>query len=160
VAEVPAQVPTSVGLLYSPLRHMLNPLPVPFTNASIPHEDHWQRHSIHRNVNEWAGYTQIFHAEDPCLPAPPWHDVNWKHAGGADSFFQRLWSPDKKVRTSWNVLHLGPAGENWCGRASEYTDGTVPQDRANKVNQITQIWTGRSARRRQGLDQFAPEKLS
>lgn len=134
------------GYLCSPLRRMLvdfprkwychgpNP-PIPiyqldeispdkmlFTKQLFPEERHWHTLPIHPNVNEWAGYTQIFHYSDPVLGNQPWHQIDWRHAGGADSFFQSKWPANKKVRPPFEVLHLGKAGVNWCGRATPYID--------------------------------------
>src|SRR5205085_1870944 len=82
-----------------------------------PPESLWHQFPIHRNVSEHAGYSQIFHLKDTHLPRPPWHDINWVHAGGADSFFQQLWPKENKVRPTFSVLHIGDAGLNWMGRA-------------------------------------------
>lgn len=144
----------TVGNLYSPLRHMMVELPVPF---ALPQENEWGKFPIHRNVNEWAGYTQIFHADDPHLPKAPWHEVNWKHAGGADSFFQRLWPAQCKVRTPWNCLHLGPAGENWCGRASKLLDGTRPEGGQERKEQVRAFIR---SRRPGQPDPYVGERLS
>lgn len=126
------------GCLYTPRRRMWLsyphcPLPIRYTDrmlgdVRIPGEEHWGEFPLHPQEREFAGYSQIFHASDPVLGPPPWHQVNWKHAGGADSFFQAKWSEDKKIRPPFEVLHLGEAGKNWCGRATPYTDGTVPLD--------------------------------
>jgi hypothetical protein len=75
---------------------------------------------------EPAGYCQVFHADDPVLAARPWYGTTWKHAGGCDSDFSARWP-----RSSWHwldfeVLHLGPVGENWHGRVTPRLDGTVP----------------------------------
>ena len=96
------------GTLLSPLRRMCPDI------RFVP-EVEWGRYPVHRNIAEHAGYTQIFHASDPHLGSPPWHEQNWVHAGGADSFFQRKWPAGCKRRPSWDVLHLGPAGVNWAG---------------------------------------------
>ena len=110
------------GYLYTPLRRMCEDI------THIPHEPYWKSYPLHPQQVEWAGYTQIFHAEDRHLPTSPWHEVNWKHAGGADSFFQQRWPVSHKLRPSFECLHLGPAGTNWCGRVSAYADGTVPEE--------------------------------
>lgn len=106
------------GQLLSPLRRMMTEV-----KGEIPAESNWGEFPIHRNVNEWAGYTQIFHTTDPVLGELPWHETDWRHAGGADSFFQMKWDPKNKVRPPWEVLHLGLPGVNWCGRASQYVGG-------------------------------------
>jgi hypothetical protein len=121
-----------VGNLCSPLRRMAPLTPL------VPSEQTWAGWPIHRNVNEWAGYTQIFHASDPHLGTAPWHETNWIHCGGADSFFQQKWPRANKVRPDWEVLHMGPSGTNWFGRASEYIDGTLPggaEERQRKLRE-------------------------
>lgn len=142
----------SVGNLYSPLRRMMSSLPYPF---ALPSEDTWSNYPIHRNVNEWAGYTQIFHADDPHLGPAPWHETSWRHAGGADSMFQRKWPAECKVRPTFEVLHLGPAGTNWCGRATPYLDGRKPARAGERLAQLQGFM--RSRRRTPG--RFAEEKL-
>lgn len=101
-----------VGCLYTPRRRMC-------PDVRLVPESEWRRYPLHRNDAEHAGYSQVFHCDDPVLGAPPWHDVTWSHAGGADSFFQRKWREHNKVRPPWECLHLGEAGTNWCGRGEE-----------------------------------------
>ncbi len=131
------------GYLYSPLRHMCENMNYSWEHGSellpYPPESKWWEFPIHRNVNEWAGYTQIFHATDPVLGSPPWHNTRWSHAGGSDSFFQQKWPVIKKRRTPWNVLHLGASGTNWCGRVTDMLDGTKvekAEERAMKLRQF------------------------
>lgn len=117
------------GKLYSPLRRM-----APMPSASVPEstpfppESDWWIYPIHRNTSEWAGYSQIFHADDPVLGKTPWHEINWTHAGGADSFFQQKWKLINRIRPPFEILHLGDAGANWFGRATRYIDGTQPEN--------------------------------
>lgn len=140
-----------VGKLYSPLRRMREPL-------TIPPENEWAKFPIHRNVTEWAGYSQIFHADDPVLGPPPWHEVDWKHAGGADSFFQRKWAPENKVRPPFEVLHLGEAGRNWFGRATRRADGSIPAEAEARSAQVGGIWRKRDRSLPESL-RFAAEKI-
>lgn len=134
------------GRLYTPLRRMA-PWPLVELNGRptgcLPPEETWPSYPLHRNVAEWAGYTQVFHADDPHLGPAPWHETNWRHAGGADSMFQLKWPRGHKVRPPFEVLHLGPAGTNWCGRASPYADGTVPAGAAGRVDQLRGFVRGR-----------------
>lgn len=106
------------GKLYTPFRRMMVDMSRP-----IPEEADWRQLQRHQQLREFAGYTQIFHADDPALGVAPWHQLDWRHAGGADSAFQARWEDRNKVRPAWECLHLGPAGQNWCGRASDYLDG-------------------------------------
>lgn len=144
-----------VGNLYSPLRNM-----GPETNL-IPPEDVWGRYREHRNVGEWAGYSQIFHASDPVLGSPPWYEIDWTHAGGGDSMFQLKWPKDRKLRPSWRALHLGPAGTNWCGRASRYLDGSEPEQAGRRLDDLKRLAgrVARGTRRRETGDPFSGEKI-
>lgn len=127
-----------------------------------PPEKVWGNYPVHRNVNEWAGYTQVFHASDPHLPAPPWHQTDWTHAGGADSFFQQLWPREAKRRPPWECLHLGDAGLNWYGRATTRGDGTEPEEGKERKAACAEIWRGRRELEAQGQTgdlRFAREKI-
>jgi hypothetical protein len=140
------------GMLLTPLRHMMLDATKP-----IPPYNEWDQYKLHGNQGEWAGYCQIFHADDPVLGDPPWHETNWRHAGGADSLFQRKWPRDRKIRPHWKVLHLGPAGTNWCGRRSPYLEGGTPEQAAERRQQMELYM--RQRRRALGQDPFAAEKL-
>lgn len=154
------------GQLCTPLRRMWDTFPVwPYPDwhkdrlpEVIPDECHWKNLLLHRNVGEWAGYSQIFHADDPVLGPPPWHQIDWRHAGGADSFFQRKWPKERKVRPPFHCLHLGPAGHNWYGRATPRLDGSRHPASDARIEQVNHLWRERARRRREGLDQFANEK--
>lgn len=140
--------------LYTPLRYMMEDLSKP-----IPPEESWYKYPIHRNIHEWAGYTQIFHATDPVLGEPPWHETNWKHAGGADSFFQLKWSSIRKIRPNFKVLHLGPPGTNWCGRSTPFLDGTSPERMHQNIRAIRQLAMERAQARHKGEHKYDHEKL-
>lgn len=156
----PKIVPTvdlKVGKLYTPERRMCPTIP-----QVIPSEDLWGSYELHRNRAEWAGYSQIFHAKDPVLKGAGqyWHEIDWKHAGGADSFFQMRWDPKDKVRPPFEVLHLGLAGHNWFGRATPLADGTVLDGSEERMQMSTRkIWEQRRVNRANGLDQFDGEKI-
>lgn len=101
------------GQLCTPLRRMCP------DEMFVPEAD-WSKFPLHRNMNEHAGYSQVFHADDPALSGcTTWHELNWRHAGGADSFFQARWPKELKLRPPFECLHLGPAGTNWCGVSIE-----------------------------------------
>jgi hypothetical protein len=121
----------------------------------IPAEEDWSLFPLHPQQREFAGYSQIFHANDPHLGSTPWHEIDWRHAGGADSFFQAKWPDECKVRPPFEVLHLGPAGKNWCGRATPYADGTTHADAATRQEQVRAFIRGRV----HGSDRFKGEKL-
>lgn len=152
----PKEIPPyerKVGFLYSPLRYMLP------SGRPIPDESEWSKYPIHPNTREWAGFTQIFHADDPHLPNPPWHQTDWVHAGGADSFFQLLWPPEYKIRCPFNVLHLGEAGLNWYGRATPYLDGRKPDHADTRLSLCRRIWEERRRLRGLGQNPFIAERL-
>jgi hypothetical protein len=143
------------GNLYTPRRRMLHDVTV-LNRESIPPESAWSQYPLHPQAIEWAGYSQIFHASDPVLGDPPWHETNWSHCGGADSFFQYKWPVDRKIRPPFEVLHLGPAGANWCGRASMRIDGTIPEDAMEKQDQVRRFVRSRV---RGAADPYAAEKI-
>lgn len=146
------------GNLYTPFRRMLETF-----NGEIPAEYNWEKYPRHRQQTEFAGFTQVFHADDPVLGDPPWHQTNWKHAGGADSFFQAKWPKTHKIRPNFEVLHLGPNGTNWCGRASSYLDGSKPEEASKRVEALNDMMKQRRLSRHAGGftgDRFAHEKLS
>lgn len=104
------------GCLYTPLRRNLdNP------SEWTPRFD-WSKAPISKD-SEFAGYFQLFHADDPVLQKRPWYDVIYTHAGGGDSAFQNKWSKRHKVRPPLQVLHLGPRDANWFGRTTPRIDG-------------------------------------
>lgn len=144
--------PMEKGFLYAPLRRMFFPWP-----RHLPAESEWTAYPLHSNVQEWAGYSQIFHADDPVLGSPPWHETNWTHAGGADSFFQAKWPAARKVRPPFEVLHLGEAGVNWAGRVTPYADGTRPAEADARAERLRQVFAGR--RGKQGMARFEHERL-
>lgn len=125
--------------LYTPLRRMCEDL-----SMGVPQEPYWKSYPLHPQQVEWAGYTQIFHASSPFLPSAPWHQTNWRHAGGADSFFQQLWPKHHKHRPPFECLHLGPAGRNWCGRSTPYLDGTVDPLAEQRISSLRNFMTQRT----------------
>jgi hypothetical protein len=140
------------GYLYTPRRHICDPIP-----AIIPPEDTWKNYPLHMNEAEWAGYSQIFNGLDPVLGATPWHDVNWTTAGGADSWFQRKWLPQRKIRPRFKVLHLGATAENWAGRVTPYVDGTLPAHGAENRAELQRLFKAREGK--SGMNRFSAEKL-
>lgn len=126
------------GNIYSPYRRMC-----PHTKK-IPEESSWKKYPRHRysRPHELSGYTQIFHAEDPNLGNPPWHEINWRHAGGADTFFQAKWPAQNRIRPDWEVLHLGVAGQ-WTGRTEQFLDGTYPKNIKTKTEKLKQYLSER-----------------
>lgn len=138
------------GCLYTPIRHTKVEI-----NGPVPPEDEWESYPEHPNCGEWAGWTQIFHADDPHLGAAPWHETNWRHAGGADSFFQMKWPVKCKKRPPFRVLHLGEDGVNWCGRATPYIDGRIPSESEDRRRMLDDF----RRRRLPGKGRFDHEKI-
>lgn len=136
------------GKLYTPRRRLF-----PDVTKPVPPESEWERYPLMREP-EFAGYSQIFHASDPHLPGPPWHQTDWRHAGGADSFFQRMWAEPDKIRPPFVVLHLGEPGANWCGRVTQFTDGTKHPQAGERAERLRRFIEGRGGRPR-----FQHEKL-
>jgi hypothetical protein len=71
---------------------------------------------------EFCGYCQLFHADDPRLALRPWYGIDWPHAGGCDIDFECKWPKSHKLRPGFNVLHLGQDNRNWCGRTTDRLD--------------------------------------
>ena len=155
--------------LYTPHRYIfdephqtsLNPKDEGYLNerliSLLEDEELWKELPLF-GEREFAGYCQVFHADCRFLPkGKSWHETNWKHAGGADSFFQCLWPDQFKVRPPFYVLHLGPPGRNWCGRVIPYLDGTLPENSDESHNTLQRFFQGRQGK--QGLQKFDHEKL-
>ncbi len=112
--------PLEMGKLYSPPRLLLDD-----PRRWTPQFD-WKRARPTPDF-VFAGYFQLFHADDPVLRERPWYDVGYTHAGGGDWYFQQRWVEENKIRPPFNVLHLGPRDRNWFGRTSSRTDrGALP----------------------------------
>jgi hypothetical protein len=138
------------GNLYTPLRRMCEDL-----THGAPHEPYWKSYPLHPQQVEWAGYTQIFHADDPHLGPAPWHQTDWTHAGGADSFFQQLWPKENKKRPPFECLHLGSAGRNWCGRVTPYLDGSQDARAQQRLDALRNFM-----QQRRNTRSFDSEKIS
>lgn len=124
--------PLIIGNLYGPHRRMGDQL--------LPPED-WKSLRLWP-LEEFSGYFQLFHGSDPHLPTPPWHQTNWKHAGGADTFFQELWPVENRVRLTFEVLHIGPNGVNWCGRTTKLA-GKTPDNAIQRKQSLTNFMNQR-----------------
>lgn len=144
------------GYLYTPLRRMYPRLPENISEIGVEYD--WSKYPLHGNQNEWAGYCQIFHTEDPCCQQVPWFEQNWKHAGGGDSMFQKRWDQQKKIRPPFEVLHVGPAGTNWMGRTTAYLDGTLPAQAEQRRSAMDNLFRQRKLTRGQ-RDRYQSEKI-
>lgn len=146
-------LPAAPGYLYSPFRRMMADPPIPLV---IPPEEAWKQFPLHPQQMEFAGFFQMFHGDDPVLQSRPWYPTEWKHAGGCDSEFQAKWPAERKRRLPFEVLHIGPAGVNWLGRASPLLDGTTPPDAQEKIARLRSLIRKRGS----GPDRFKHEKLT
>lgn len=133
------------GNIYSPKRRMQ-----PNIAAPILPEWEWAgfAYGEPKNNHLFAGYTQIFHAEDPVLSGRPWHKTHYDNASDGDTDFSRKWAKNKKIRPAFDVLHLGLDTTNWCGRAAPYKDGTVHQDAVERVRGVQEFLQQRSQKKR------------
>lgn len=152
------------GFLYTPRRRMLSDwrdlVRSPQEPELLLKESQWSVYPLHRQAYEFAGYSQIFHASDPVLGHPPWHQTNWTHCGGADSFFQAKWPEARKIRPPFEVLHLGDAGQNWFGRATPLANGTVLPGSAERMEaSARRIWNQRRLNVAAGRDKYAGERI-
>lgn len=137
-----------IGNLYGPRRRMMRNMWEP-----IPEDGKWRVFPIYPS-QEFAGWCQLFHADDPHLTSRPWYQTDWNHAGGADTFFARRWPDERHVRLPFEVLHLGQEGVNWCGRSSRYVSGELPEDSEKRRKTMVELLSGR---RRSGS--FEGEKV-
>ncbi len=82
---------------------------------------------------EIAGYFQLFHAAgNPALHGRPWYGVDCRSAATCDSHFFAKFGWDQGWLNQ-EVLHLGPYGDNWCGRTVARLDGRVPAEATERA---------------------------
>ena len=103
-----SEITSTHGRLIIPKRRMA-PLGEP------PPENEWGQYPLD-NFQGWAGYCMIFNGSDPVLLRRPWFKP-WIHAGGGDTEFEQRWRKDHKLRSNFEVLHIGEPRTNWCGRS-------------------------------------------
>lgn len=108
----PEVVPTKFeeGNLYGPIRRLWTDERTP-----IPDESRWG--GLHHGRTDcFEGFTQIFHADDSVLGKQPWHRIDLPDAGAGDGYFADKWPQSRRVRTEWDVLHIGESRIHWEGR--------------------------------------------
>lgn len=110
-----------VGILYGAKRRMVEQA------SRETMACNWSTLPLGRDI-EFAGFFQLFHADDFVLRKRPWYDPTFIHAGGGDAFFQSLWGIRSKIRLDVECLHIGPRDQNWYGRVSKRLDGEPNED--------------------------------
>ena len=130
--------------------------------VDLPAEGFWSNaadYQFHGDM-EHGGWLQIFHAQADALLQRPWYPTVWEHAGGCDSGFALKWPRHRREwLTGDGVIHIGPAGENWCGRVTDRVD-----DGAREAGYVTEIRKMemrdlKERRERLGKNAFALERL-
>lgn len=116
----------TAGCLYVPPRRI-----VEFQTLSDPAT--W---GAVRSREEFAGFFQLFHSQDPVLSRRPWYPTDWRHAGGCDTEFWKKWQKHQRRRPPFEVLHIGPEGQNWCGRVTPRLDGSLPPDHLQRSERM------------------------
>lgn len=128
-----------IGNLYCPRRRMLRN-PRRFT-WDMPW--HGLPPGPEQTNGEHAGYFQLANATDPVLQAWPRYPINWRHAGGCDSFYHMKWKHENKKWLDFEVLHLGQDGVNWCGRSTERMDGGLAPEATERRASLDRFISGR-----------------
>lgn len=128
------------GNLYVPLRRNA------VMARQIPPEQSWKGFPIY-HPHQFAGYSQIFHASDEQCQQVPWYQTDWKHAGGADTFFEKRWPDDRKKRPAFECLHLGPPKQNWAGRVSRYLDASIDVNAESRKKKLLAYMESRRTNR-------------
>lgn len=145
-----------IGQIYIPRRRILARIP-----RKIPEERTWRTLKCPMLNEEFAGYFQLFHADDPVIGPAPWHKTDWTWAGGPDSFMHAKWDLRNKIRPPFDVLHLGEPFRNWAGRVTNRIDGTRHPDAIKRRGIHQSLLNARRETSRRGrfLDPFEKEKL-
>ncbi len=119
---LPAVLPPltlTVGKLYTPSRRILS-------NAAIDGLKDVNTIDVEqlpvRQESGNFGYFQLFNAADPVIQQQPWYGIDWVHAGGCDSVFQKRWAKQNRLRMPFHVVHLGDPDNNWFGRSTPRVD--------------------------------------
>jgi len=137
------RMPRQIGKLYTPHRYILEDVQKWRTDLD------WTKLPM-RVEQEWPGYFQLFHADDPVLQTRPWYGIDYKHAGGCDSVFQNKWHGSNRLRPEFNVLHLGPHGTNWYGRTSDRLDGIAIPEAGERRRYMQDMYEQRKSVHRRG----------
>ena len=94
---------------------------------------------------EIAGYFQLFHAASTQLTARPWYPTTLRSAASCDNAFMLRFGHHQQ-RLGFDVLHLGPTGNNWCGRTTPRIDtGETPAEAEARAMQRERLVRQRMA---------------
>ena len=116
----------------------------------------WQALPTMPDTDIAVGFFQLFNASADHLTNRPWYPIEWKHAGGCDSFFERKWNNQNRIRLfDFQVLHLGTAGKNWFGRTTPFLDGTLHEKSEDRFLQLSDM----IKTRKKGLPNYMGERL-
>jgi hypothetical protein len=150
--EVLSLPPLSIGMLYGCTRRILAN-PVAYSRSLD-----WSLLPL-AGDRELAGFFQLFSSADPVLyGCGEWYQHHWRHAGCADSFFAKLWPAERQKILPFEVLHLGPIGQNWFGRVTPRLDGVEVAGADQSRQRMARMLARRRATR--GRNKFAGEKIA
>lgn len=127
------------GTLYNAPRYQCNNLDL--LNHAIRNWDMMKLFRI--DDREFPGYFQLFHSKDANVQQRPLLETNWKSAASYDSVFQWKWDGEHKHRFNFPLIHCGPHGTNWCGRAIERWDGIPVDDLEKNRKAIKELFHAR-----------------
>lgn len=154
--ELPERMPDVANLdrqrIYGARRRILND-PRKWSPADLD----WNSLPI-RPDRVIPGYFQLFNTSAEVLRRRPWYDTTYVHAGGADTYFERLWPPQMRgwlssdlvnycpmfqMRGCIEVLHIGPCDHNWFGRATQRLDGQFANGHDERRNVMREFLASR-----------------
>lgn len=122
--EVIPPLDLTVGKMYTPSRRIMSNVDGLTETPTVSPDTLPLRYEVGN-----FGYFQLFHADDPAITTLPWYGIDWNHAGGCDSVFEKRWDKSDRLRMPFEVIHLGDPDANWYGRTRPRIDnGEVHAD--------------------------------
>ena len=106
-----------IGKLYGPVRRVADPVP-----TEIPPEETWKSYPILHHWEEFSGDCQISPRGRPGTGATSVAPYRLENAAKGDWDFQAEVGNKyvfDKIRPDFDILHLGPISQNWCGRSEK-----------------------------------------
>lgn len=135
----------SADALYVPRRYMMDEYDCLAVDAFVVNGMMPDPYVLNQE-HDYAGYCQTFHTQGKHVKdVRPWYGVRWKHCGGCDSEFEKLFPRYDKVRSPQAgppaaVLHIGRCATNWHGRVSERLDGLpLPEGASDRESLHSEI---------------------